>query len=286
MKAELLNVQINLTNRCQWHCDFCKKYTWPQIELDYFLLEKVLADLDPDTTTVVLSGGEPSVYRHINKTLRLLNKNYFKWGIFTNGTGWEEESFGALTGAKWIRMSVLSDDRKILNTLVQQDSLIEQRAFVQTMKNRGANITGECVCVAENKLSLPTTDFWQIPISYYNAHDYNGDAQLSLVGDRYERYIIPYFHCLIDPSGDVYPDCVVYGDNINYNSGEALRRSFCEGNLNNLSIIDIFYSKTADSIRARLLWLFNNRPELRKRTERYAQKNRILYEFLNKRIFL
>ena len=282
----LLCVQINLTNICPWRCSFCQKASWPRDHLKWKILSKLLHDLNPDETTVILSGGDPSLYPKIGETLQLLNKLNFNWGIFTTGVGWREEDLEELAHATWIRVSVLSDDSQILKTLVGKDSLSKQKKFIHAIQDRKANVSGECTVVDYNKNNLPTEDFWQIKILYYSVHEKDKKIIGPLVGDRNEPYILPYFHALVDPSGDIVNDCCIYDDNGNYTDGKDLRKRFCLGNLNKNSINEIFYSKKAEDIRKELKYYYHSRLNLLNRTQRYAQKNRILYEFLAKNLFL
>lgn len=283
---ELLSVQINLTNYCVWRCQFCQKHSWPREHLDYNIFESLLRDLDPDKTTIILSGGEPSLYPEIEEAICALNALDFKWGMFTSGVGWKNNIIDELTQAEWIRMSILSDDPFVSRKLTNCDSFVEQHLFLHDLKEADANVIGECVCVPENKNALPTIGRWGIPFFYYDAHDTGENVEKTLVGDRNEPYIIPFFHCLIDPSGKVYADCSLYSDNDDYESGRELRARFCLGDLHNFTLNEIFYSEYANDIRKSLLHFYKNNYHLRQRTERYAQKNRLIYDFLKKQLFL
>lgn len=58
-----LSVQINLTNKCSSKCKSCRKYEWPQIELDLKSINNVLWNLAYyDCETITFSGGEPLLY--------------------------------------------------------------------------------------------------------------------------------------------------------------------------------------------------------------------------------
>lgn len=284
--TKLLNVQINLLNACNLKCVFCGKNSWPKDSIDFEILQTLIKDLTPDTT-VVFSGGESLLYSKLSEILRLLNARKIQFGIFTNGAVLKNIDFDALSNAQWIRISVMSDQKDIIKQIMGQDILQIQRKFISILKEKQANLQGECVVTPINKNALPTEQFWQIPILLYDLHNDNLETKLpNVIGMRGEPFIIPNFHALVDPSGTVFPDCIAYSDNERYNDGKELREKFCLGNLNENSINEIFYSKEAEDIRNELRYYYHKRLNLLNRTQRYAQKNRLLYDFLKKQLFL
>lgn len=73
-QGKILSVQINLLNKCTSKCKSCRKYTWPNDELspdDLYRTLRVLKLLG--LKTVVLSGGEPLLYKNI---IELVNYIY------------------------------------------------------------------------------------------------------------------------------------------------------------------------------------------------------------------
>lgn len=287
LQPKLLCVQINLTNLCPCKCECCEKFSWPRIHLEWKVLSKLLHELDPNETTVILSGGEPSVYPKIDETLQLLNKLKFKWGIFTTGIGWRKESLNELAKATWIRASIFSNIPSIVKTFIERDALFIQHDFIIEMQNKGANISGECTVTKTNENFLPTSEAWGgISMLYYPAHEEGKKISGPLVGDRNESYLIPYFHVLVDSSGALYPDCVISADNDPFEDGKELRKRFCLGNLYKDSINKIFYSENADILRSSLLHFYQQNFELKQKTQRYSTKNRLIYDFLNTQLFL
>lgn len=287
LQPKLLCVQINLTNLCPCKCECCKKSTWPRIHLEWEILSKLLHDLNPAETTVILSGGEPSMYPKIDETFQLLNKLKFKWGIFTTGIGWKGDALNEMPNATWIRVSLFSNDYYIVKKFTGRETLPVQHEFVKELQTRNANIIGECPVTETNEKFLPTPEVWgDFPIFYYPIHKAGKKITRPLVGDRNEPYIVPYFHALVDPSGAVYPDCVIYNDNGKFEDSKELRERFCLGNLHNSSINKLFYSETADILRSSLLHFYQQNFELKQRTQRYMTKNRLLYDFLNRQLFL
>lgn len=286
--TKLLNLQINLTNKCDWKCSMCFKHTWPQENIEFEMVETLLDDLDPTTVTLEMSGGEPLLHPKFNKIIHLLNEKKFKFGIFTNGSISKNIDFKGLAQAQWIRISLLTNKNEILKKLAGHEHIQKQQFFIKNLKEYAAkNITGECVITSTNKDNLPTEEFWQIPILYYEEHNDALKTKLpNVVGERGELYIIPNFHALVDPSGEVFPDCISYSDNESYEDGKKMREEFKLGNLNNNSINEIFYSKRAEDNRKKLRYYYQSRLNLLNRTQRYAQKNRLIYEFLTGKLFL
>lgn len=287
IEPKLLNVQINILNDCNWKCSMCKKYSWPKDQISLETFQILLNDLNPNQTTIILSGGEPTLHPDFDQMMHLLNEKKFAWGIFTNASFFFI-NFWELSKAKWVRISLLADKEAFLEKVVGCRHIRKQQFFIKRLQECGAkNISGECVITSRNKNSLPTEKFWNIPILYFEEHTDSLKTKLpNVVNERGESYIIPYFHAIIDPSGLVYSDCILYGDNEEYKAGKELREKFCLGDLNINSINEIFYSQRAQDIRAELQHYYQSHLNLLNRTKRYAQKNRLIYEFLTQRIFL
>jgi radical SAM protein with 4Fe4S-binding SPASM domain len=89
--SDLLEVDLNVTARCNLKCDFCSVPTRPVLracdELSLQEIERLLNDLDAmDVETVRLVGGEPFVRRDIEDILALLGSHGFMSQVLTNAT--------------------------------------------------------------------------------------------------------------------------------------------------------------------------------------------------------
>lgn len=83
----LLSVQMNLLNKCYQKCIGCRKYTWPEVQLDFGTVSQFLnsySNLHSEKKTIVYSGGEPLLYSKINETLKLTIDKNISYGILTS----------------------------------------------------------------------------------------------------------------------------------------------------------------------------------------------------------
>ena len=280
-KTHLKSVQINLTNRCQWHCKFCDKPSWPQIDMELPIFSKLLETL-PTDVTVVLSGGEPLLHPKINDILGALEPYHV--GILTSGMHRNSLDFSQIdAGVDWIRITVLANSDTVYAKMVKPRNVIaKQQQFIKRIAS--AEITGECTVCRENKDDLPTEEFWHIPIKYYQVHSKLSHHEFGgLVGDRDESFIIPWYHCVVDPSGEIYTDCINYRDVQNFEEFKDVKRPFMLGNLTDDSFDSIWHSAQAETARiaARITL-----PRIRHMTSRYAAKNYMLWCLEKRRLFL
>ena len=89
--SQLLDVDLNITARCNLRCDFCSVSVQPVAqacdELSLWEIEGLLDDLDAmGVQTVRLVGGEPFVRRDIEDILALLGSHGFMSSVMTNAT--------------------------------------------------------------------------------------------------------------------------------------------------------------------------------------------------------
>ena len=61
----ILSIQMNLLNKCTSKCKSCRKYTWPDDELDLETVKRTLTVLKKEfgLQSVVFSGGDPILYK-------------------------------------------------------------------------------------------------------------------------------------------------------------------------------------------------------------------------------
>ena len=109
-----LHIQLNPTNRCNQNCSFCscrQRDKNKEIPLEKLLdiIEK-MHRLGARAATIT-GGGEPTLYKNLNKTIEFLNEKNIQIGLVTNGLD-IDDVMGALTKLTWCRFS-LSDAQKI-----------------------------------------------------------------------------------------------------------------------------------------------------------------------------
>ena len=63
----ILSIQMNLLNTCTSRCATCRKYTWPNVQLDVDTIKRTLKVLKEayGLNTVVFSGGDPILYKNL-----------------------------------------------------------------------------------------------------------------------------------------------------------------------------------------------------------------------------
>ena len=85
----IVSIQTNLTNVCPQHCIMCNKPEWAKIQtgrnaaLDPIHTANELNSM-PDLETVVLSGGDPMNYKHLQEYLNAIRED-ISFGMFTTG---------------------------------------------------------------------------------------------------------------------------------------------------------------------------------------------------------
>lgn len=80
----ILSVQMNLLNACPSRCLSCRKYEWPNVQLDFENIEPTLRYLKSiGLQTVVFSGGEPLMYKHLPEVIALCQELDIKYSLIT-----------------------------------------------------------------------------------------------------------------------------------------------------------------------------------------------------------
>lgn len=83
-KGSILSIQMNLLNKCTSKCLSCRKYTWPDVQLDFETVENTLTYLkNQGLQTVVFSGGEPLLYKDFDKVINLCEMLNIKYSLIT-----------------------------------------------------------------------------------------------------------------------------------------------------------------------------------------------------------
>lgn len=73
-RGGILSVQFNLLNRCTSRCSYCRKYTWPDEQLELSFVKRTLRYLkERGLQSVTLSGGDPILYNDLIELLKFCN---------------------------------------------------------------------------------------------------------------------------------------------------------------------------------------------------------------------
>lgn len=84
-RNHIISIQINLLNRCTSKCKYCKKYTWPNDELDVKVVKRTLYYLhSKGLQTVVFSGGDPILYKNIKEVISYCKELGIETSIITS----------------------------------------------------------------------------------------------------------------------------------------------------------------------------------------------------------
>lgn len=109
----LVEVDLNITKRCNLTCDFCSVLVEPvgsaSDELSLEQIERLFGELeDLGTQRVRIVGGEPFVRRDIDEILRLSGQFRFGTSVLTNGTALKKRHLAAIEagGVDFIAFSV------------------------------------------------------------------------------------------------------------------------------------------------------------------------------------
>lgn len=77
-----MDIQIQLTTRCNERCVFCKKYTWEQKEMSESTLLQTFLKYPSRKNKYQFSGGDPLCYSNLNLLNHLLSDAKYK--VYTN----------------------------------------------------------------------------------------------------------------------------------------------------------------------------------------------------------
>lgn len=81
----ILSIQMNLLNKCTSRCKSCRKYTWPNDELDLESVKKTLKVLKEKfgLQSVVFSGGDPILYKDFSLVIDYCEEIDLKYSLIT-----------------------------------------------------------------------------------------------------------------------------------------------------------------------------------------------------------
>jgi len=243
-----VQVQLNLTNRCVNRCQMCRKYEWPQLDMPFPVLERLITELKQiGTTLFILSGGEPFLYRHLKELLTLLSGSVTLF--FTSGTVPLTDDI--VSSIKKIQFSVDALDPSIYAEIRGPGSIDTIRNNILLAKNAGCEVTITTVIQKANILHVPDIiefcEKYDIPFYPSVVHSYDAlafyDVSKRIIPDL---CVVPFYHCLIDSMGDVFLCCHHHEDNTDYSS---IDRSYILGNISNTPFPDVWDSDRSKAIK-------------------------------------
>lgn len=256
MKAEVLkaltdigtffpvSVQINLTNRCIAKCNMCFKHsTWPQEDIDPKILLSLFAELvGMNVQNIVFSGGEPFLHNSFSSVCQYLASNKVPYGIITSGLwGKTEDNKYIVENAAWVRFSIDSIEKEEYKKVRGVDGIgkaIENVKWSNDLnKNTRVNVTLQKDTLSKEEEIKNFFDSYGINTKFYKAYGTDSKIHLDKKVSKSKKCYVTKFHCIIDPSGDVYPCCHLYNDNGIFS--EDIRK-YAYGNIKEDSFYDIW----------------------------------------------
>lgn len=81
----ILSIQMNLLNKCTSRCETCRKYTWPNVQLDVETIKRTIKVLKESfgLNTIVFSGGDPILYKNLFDVLEYCKELDVKFSLIT-----------------------------------------------------------------------------------------------------------------------------------------------------------------------------------------------------------
>jgi len=278
-----LSIQINLTNKCYQKCIGCRKYKWPnsQLEIDDILNIFSLIKLKQNNT-IVYSGGEPLIHKEINKIIEVTENNF---GMLSSGLWPKNMSIELFKNKyfKWISISIDGSSYEMYKKCRGIDSLdiaIKNISKIKTFNeklNIRINSTISNINYTEIIGMMKIAKNLNVEINFFPIHTWedlklNFDNIVYIVRSAIEfskvnkiktnildfysmmnrkkpnKCIIPYFHFVVDSNGDVLPCCRLLNDN-----GEYLKNNNnIIGNVKNEDIYNIINSNKTCEIRKKI----------------------------------
>ena len=262
-------VQLNITNRCVNRCRTCRKYEWEQVDMPMERIAGIVQELRTmGNPLLILSGGEPFLHREIDRVLDIVED--MQTLVLTSGT--VPVPIGKFQKVKRVQFSVDALDPEIYRTIRGPGSVEILKENISKAKEAGCLVTVTSVIQRDNILHIPDImEFCEedgIPFLPGAVHSYDDVAFYNL----YKRPLpllcmVPYYHCLVDPSGDVFVCCHHYEDNTDYRN---IDRRFVLGNAFSQGFVATWLSDRAKGIKR---WLLENRAGYCQGCFRYLLEN-------------
>lgn len=250
-----LSIQINITNRCASKCYFCRKYEWPQEEVDIKDFKSIVRQFASlGGKSIVLSGGDPLSYSNFVEAIDIVKENGIAVGVFTSLVSKNNDNLSCLASkVDKVRVSLDAADKskykyirgvdsfdlviknlhdiaairrvekleKIkLNVVVTRDNISQLMDISNLAGLSGCNVD-YCSVHTYDKLRCDVKISKEIfnelaKVEYNNIYELDFDSFLSPI------CFIPKFHAVIDTDLSVYPCCRMLNDNGDYDYAKKM----------------------------------------------------------------
>lgn len=138
----ILSIQMNLLNTCTSRCATCRKYTWPNVQLNVDTIKKTLKVLKDKfgLSTVVFSGGDPILYRNLFEVLHYCKELGIEYSLITTLITKNKDILRYIAeNAYRIHVSIDSMDPELYKDIRGVDALgiVEENiSFVQEIRTK------------------------------------------------------------------------------------------------------------------------------------------------------
>lgn len=262
-------VQLNITNRCVNRCHMCRKYEWPQLDMPVIKFREIVSDLRKmGASLLILSGGEPFLHHDIDEILDIVKD--MQTLVFTSGV--VPMPVSRLKKLKRMQFSIDALDPEIYRIVRGPGNVEVIKGNIIRAKEAGCDVTVTTVIQKTNIFHVPDIiEFCEkvgVPFLPGAVHSYD-ELSFYNISNRPLPPVcaVPFYHCLIDPVGDIFVCCHHHEDNTDY---KKIDRSYILGNVFDRNFADIWFSDKAKEIKKKLL---KNRASFCQGCYRYLLQN-------------
>lgn len=136
---KVYSVHINLLNECTCRCKTCRKYNWPDKQLEINKLKQFIEYFKyQGGETIVFSGGEPLLYKDLKELIEYTNSLDLKYSFITSLIDVDIENIKLVAdNAERIHVSCDATNAELFERIrgtKQYNQLIENIKLVQSMR--------------------------------------------------------------------------------------------------------------------------------------------------------
>lgn len=132
----ILNLHINLLNKCNCKCIMCRKYEWPNESLDFNKMKKFINEfILQGGETIFFSGGEPLLYNELELLIEYLNKTNLRYSFITTTLRSKDRMELIAKNAYRIHVSFDAVDKDIFKSIRGVDAANETYDNIKFMQS-------------------------------------------------------------------------------------------------------------------------------------------------------
>ena len=198
---KILSVQMNLLNRCTSKCKSCRKYTWPNHQLDVDTVKTTLSVLKKEfgLQSVVFSGGDPIIYKGFSEIIDFCKEIDLKYSLITTLISKDRELLEKIAKTAYrihVSMDSIDKDRyKEIRGVDGSDIAIDNVLFMQKFREDMIPIRISMTVSNMNYKEVVDVYEWaceaNINVNYYMLHTWDelkvNEYQLAKMLNRLQR---------------------------------------------------------------------------------------------------